>query len=34
MAQLTRYLVQGIEPDPAFGIVRDCVAAVDPARFL
>jgi D-arginine dehydrogenase len=34
MAQLTRYLVQGIEPDPAFGIVRDYVAAVDPARFL
>lgn len=34
MAQLTRYLVQGIEPDSAFGIVKDHVAAVDPARFL
>lgn len=34
MAQLARYLVQGIEPDPAFGIVRDHEATVAPDRFL
>jgi len=34
LAQLTRYLVQGTEPDPAFAIVRDHVAAVAPDRLL
>jgi D-arginine dehydrogenase len=34
MAQLTRFLVLGIEPDPAFAVVRDHVAAVAPERFL
>jgi len=34
MAQLTRFLVQGVAPDPAFAIVRDHVAAVAPDRFL
>jgi len=34
MAQLTRYLVLDIAPDPAFGIVRDHVTAVSPNRFL
>lgn len=34
MAQLTRFLVLGIEPEPAFAVVRDHVAAVAPGRFL
>jgi len=34
LAQLTRYLVQGTEPDPAFAIVRNHVAAVAPDRLL
>jgi len=34
MAQLTRWLVQGVEPDPAFGIVRDHVGKVSPDRLL
>jgi D-arginine dehydrogenase len=34
MAQLARWLVQDIEPDPGFGVVRDHVAAVAPDRFL
>jgi D-arginine dehydrogenase len=34
MAQLARCLVQDIAPDPAFGIVRNHVAAVAPDRFL
>ena len=34
MAQLTRWLVQGVEPDPAFGIVREHAAAVGPERLL
>jgi D-arginine dehydrogenase len=34
MAQLARCLVQGIEPDPGFGVVRHHVAAVAPDRFL
>lgn len=34
MAQLTRYLIQGVEPDPAFSIVREHVAAVAPERLI
>ncbi|MCW8873405.1 MAG: FAD-binding oxidoreductase [Xanthomonadales bacterium] len=34
MAQLTRFLVQGFEPDPAFGAVREHIAAVAPDRFI
>jgi D-arginine dehydrogenase len=34
MAQLTRFLVQGFEPDPAFNIVREHVAAIAPDRLL
>ncbi len=34
MAQLSRYLIQGIEPDTAFSIVREHVAAVAPERLL
>jgi len=34
LAQLTRYLVQGTEPDPAFAIVRKHIAAVAPDRLL
>jgi D-arginine dehydrogenase len=33
MAQLTRLLVQGIEPEPEFRIVREYIAAVAPNRF-
>ncbi|MGK2924133.1 MAG: NAD(P)/FAD-dependent oxidoreductase [Lysobacterales bacterium] len=34
MAQLTRYLVQGAKPDPAFAAVIEHVAAVAPDRLL
>lgn len=34
MAQLARYLVLGIEPEPAFAVVRDHVGRVTPERFL
>jgi D-arginine dehydrogenase len=34
MAQLTRCLLQGVTPDPAFGRVRDHIAAVCPDRLL
>jgi len=34
MAQLARYLVQGVEPDPGFTPVQQYVAAVAPERFI
>jgi len=34
MAQLARFLVQGVEPDPDFTPLKDHVAAVAPERFI
>ena len=34
MAQLARYLVLGIEPEPAFAVVRDHIGTVAPGRLL
>jgi len=34
VAQLARYLLLDIEPEPAFAVVRDHVGAVSPERFL